>query len=435
MTNDNSQMAKRSKLAPRIALQLYRGAVVLLIAILVRNQHIRLEIDGNLPITLSEVKQFLPNAAALQPDLNSTRTGLDVFDTKKNRIGYALHTLPECRAIKGYAGPTDTLLVFDEKWVLRGVAIRRSADTVTHVHDVAHDPYFLKSWEGKSWDELSGMDLKKAGVEGVSGASLTSMALARGILYRVKRAEDAAAAPPPAVVRTIDYALFAALASALLLAYTPLRGIGWVRGVWQVILIGGVGFLGGQLLALALGGGWTASGVAWRVAPGLALVAAASLLVPWSSKKALYCQYFCPHGAAQEWLHRIAPKFLRMNLHPEVAAGLRWTPGLILLLALGVLLLGLPMDLANLEPFDAYLLRASGWVPIAIAIAGLIVSIFVPMAYCKFGCPTGAILEFVRARGPGDRFGRSDLMGAFLLLASAWIYFDYERIRFWIEGV
>lgn len=419
----------------RVLLQLYRAGIVCALALLVRNQHIRLEIDGGLPITLAEVKPFLPNAAALSPDLTSERKGMDVFDAKDQRIGYTLHTMPECREIKGYAGPTDTLLVFDAAWLIRGVAIRRSADTITHVHDVANDPYFLKSWEGKSWDELAVMDLKKAGVEGVSGASLTSMGLARSILFRVRKATDALAPPPPLIVRAADVGLIIVLVLSLLIAFTRLRGIGWLRAVWQIVLFLGVGILSGQLLALSLAGGWTASGVAWRIAPGLALWSAAALLIPWGTKKALYCQYLCPHGAAQEWLHRFAPKALRVNLRSDVDAGLRWTPGLLLLMAMGVLLLGLPLDLADLEPFDAYLLRASAWVSIAIAGIGLLASIFVPMAYCKFGCPTGAILEFIRARGPGDRFSRRDVMGAVLLVISAWIYWDYARISFWINGV
>ena len=425
----------RAFLARRVALQLYRATVIFSIALLVRNQHIRLQIDGGLPIVLSEVQPFLPGAAALRADLSSGRTGLDVFDAQGRRMGYALHTLPECREIKGYAGPTDTLLVFDDKWLVRGVAIRRSADTITHVHDVAHDPYFLKSWAGKSWSELGAMDLKRAGVEGVSGASLTSMGLARSIVFRVQKADDAQAQPPPMARRWADAGVIGMLLCGLLIAFTPLRGSVWLRAVWQMLLIGGLGLLSGQLLALSLAGGWTASGVAWRVAPALALLAAASLLLPWATKKALYCQYLCPHGAAQEWLHRLAPRAWRVELPAGLDAGLRWTPGLLLLLGLSVLMLGLPFDLAELEPFDAYLLRAGAWVSIVIALLGLLLSIFVPMAYCKYGCPTGALLEFVRARGPGDGFGRRDAMGLMLLAATLWMYVDYERIGAWIAGM
>jgi len=204
---------------------------------------------------------------------------------------------------------------------------------------------------------------------------------------------------------------FFALIAALAIAFTRLRGNTFLRGVWQVVLIAGVGLLNGQLLAISLFGGWSANGIAWRNAPGLSLLAAAALLVPWVSKKALYCQYFCPHGAAQEWIHRVAPRSLRVNLPSSLSAGLRWLPALLLLLTLVVTMLMLPFELADIEPFDAYVAHAWSWT-MGIAIAGLVAAIFVPMAYCKFGCPTGALLEFIRARGPQDRFSRRDVFCA-----------------------
>ncbi len=43
-----------------------------------------------------------------------------------------------------------------------------------------------------------------------------------------------------------------------------------------------------------------------------------------------------------------------------------------------------------------------------------------PQAYCRFGCPTGALLNFVRARGATDRFSRRDAVAlVFVLLAIA----------------
>ena len=98
-----------------------------------------------------------------------------------------------------------------------------------------------------------------------------------------------------------------------------------------------------------------------------------------------------------------------------MTAGLRWLPGLLLAMVLVITILLLPMDLAHLEPFDAYSLRAAGAATLAIAVLGLAASLFVPMAYCRYGCPTGALLEFVRAHGPSDRFGRRDLAAQVVL--------------------
>ncbi|MEJ6524143.1 MAG: hypothetical protein QNL65_08200, partial [Opitutales bacterium] len=48
---------------------------------------------------------------------------------------------------------------------------------------------------------------------------------------------------------------------------------------------------------------------------------------------------------------------------------------------------------AILEPFDGYVWEVAGVVTIAIALISLHTSAFVPMAYCRYGCPTGAMLK------------------------------------------
>jgi len=45
---------------------------------------------------------------------------------------------------------------------------------------------------------------------------------------------------------------------------------------------------------------------------------------------------------------------------------------------------------------------------VVIAVLGLVASVFIPQAYCRFGCPTGALLNFVRSTGSADHWGRRD---------------------------
>src|ERR1043165_2207961 len=384
MSHDSRPVASTQRLR-RIALQLYRAGIIVALAVLVHMHYRRIQIENDSPVKLAEVQSFFPAAAKLTHD--AQHMGIQILDSKNEPLGFAVRTMPVCKDIIGYSGPTDTMIVFDNAKVVRGIVLRYSKDTLIHFRDVQKDRYFMNWWKGKNWDQLAGMDLKKAGVEGVSGATLTSMAVARGIVHRLKHynnEQQAAAAPPPVSIRGADIGLTVALGGALMIAFTRLRGFNFLRGVWQIVLIAGVGMLNGQLLCVALFGGWAASGVAWRSAPALALLAGAALLVPWATKKALYCQYFCPHGAAQEWLHRLAPRRLRIMLPARLAAGLRWMPGLLLVAAVAVTMLVVPFELSDLEPFDAYLLRAASWAAIAIAIAGLIAALFVPMAYCKY---------------------------------------------------
>jgi polyferredoxin len=89
--------------------------------------------------------------------------------------------------------------------------------------------------------------------------------------------------------------------------------------------------------------------VALKAAPGLVLLAAAALLVPWSTRRQIYCHQICPHGAAQQLL------LLRCRWTPpaRLAQALEYIPGVLLAFALLTLLLGWQVNLAALEPFDA----------------------------------------------------------------------------------
>ena len=416
----------------RTALQLYRLAVLVAIAWIVREHHIRLRIEGHAPIELGEVQALFPTAAELRPDAGE-RAGLAVHDAGGQQIGYVLRTSPHTDGIIGYRGWTDTLVAFDPALHVVGVRVRSSQDTRDHVRDVVADRHFLKLWNGKPWDEVARLSPQDAGIEGVSGASMTSLAIAEGIQRRLQAADDALAVVlPPFRIRARDIGLTLVIAAALVLVFTGTYGRQWLRRGFQILVIAYIGFINGDLLAQSLFGGWMQSGVPWRSAPGLVLLMAAALAVPWASGKPLYCQQLCPHGAAQELLSKIAPKRWRITLNKDLAAGLRWLPPLLLGLVVTVCILVLPIDLAHLEPFDAYLLTSAGWATIAIAVVGLVASLFVPMAYCHYGCPTGALLEFLRGRGSDDHFTRRDATAALLVTLAAVLTWKYQAIHAWM---
>ena len=68
-----------------------------------------------------------------------------------------------------------------------------------------------------------------------------------------------------------------------------------------------------------------------------------------------------------------------------------------------------------MEPFDAWILGASAAVPLGLAVVGLAASVFIPQAYCKYGCPTGALLKFVRTTASDEGFTRRDGVALALL--------------------
>lgn len=414
------------------ATRIYRFGVVAAVVWLVHANAVRTKVQGDAPIKPEEVRQLLPNAAKLEPD-PSERMGLFVLDAKGGQVGYALRTSPHADKITGYVGSTDTLVVLDATMKVVGLRIRSTHDTKEHVFEkVAVDENYTTKWNGMTWDQVAAYE-PRVGYDDVAGASLSSMAIANGIKYRFRVAKDAAEAPLPAVRWSWnDLGLVAVLAVAGLFAFTSLRSKAWARRAFQVVLIGYVGFVNGQILSQSLMAGWAVGGVPWRLAPGLALLLAAALVVPWTTRRQLYCSQICPHGAAQELVGRLSRWKLKIPV--GVDRGLRWLPPLLLGLVLFVTMFGLPFSLADVEPFVAYQVWLATAVSVGIAVAGLIVAAFVPMAYCKYGCPTGLVLSFVRSHGRADGFGRRDLGAGLLVLGVLALYLRYDAVHWWIYG-
>ncbi len=403
-------------------LQIYRLAVLVAIAWLVRGHHERLRVQGDWPLTVAEVRVFLKDAHRLRVD-PGPRGGLEVLDASGARIGYAVRTMPDSRGITGYSGPSDVLGVFDAGDKAVGVAIRHSYDTPSHVEDVRMDFLFMERWNGRSWDEIAAItDLAAAGIYGVSGATRTSEAVAKSLSHRLAVAEGREGLERRLSFGWRDAALVAFLGLGCLFAFWKAKRFQRWRWVYSVATIAGLGLWFGDLLAQSLLAGWTESRVPWEATPGLVLLVAAAFLVPWSTGQPVYCQFICPHGNLQRWAMKVLPARWKRPLPDDGKWAARWVPPMLLAGVLGVSFLRLDFDLAGIEPFDAYLLKSAGLATIVVALAGLAVSLYFPMAYCKFGCPTGWLLEFVRKRLGKDRFSERDWIGLGLLAVAGGLY-------------
>ena len=109
--------------------------------------------------------------------------------------------------------------------------------------------------------------------------------------------------------------------------------------------------------------------------------------------KRAYCRNLCPFGAAQEALFFISPAKLEVTPKLQRTAGvIRF---IILVAALWALLFFGLGEAAELEPF-AHLfgrgMSVSLWIYAALALG---LSAFVPRFWCRFFCPTGAMLELM----------------------------------------
>lgn len=361
-------------------------------------------------ITLEEVKALEPLASSLRP-VARIAGAMEVQDAGGAVIGLAVRTSPVTDALIGYKGPTDTLLLLDASGeTLRAIALRKSYDTKRYVGYVTGDRHFLNVFNQRKISDLAVMDFEKEKIEGVSGATETSWAVAEGLKRRAAALVRESAPLPTwwSLVRWRwqDTGHGVVIVSALLMAFGPWRGRAWLRNVHHVLLVIYAGFIAGELLSQALLTGWAAHGTPWRSAPGLVLLAVVALLGPVVTRRQLYCHQICPHGALQQLISRRLKWQWSPGLRAErVLAAIPW---LLLLISLAVAMLALRVDLNAIEPFDAYVFRVAGWAALAIAAGGLLFALVTPMAYCRYGCPTGALFKLLRYAGDADRPGWRD---------------------------
>jgi NosR/NirI family transcriptional regulator, nitrous oxide reductase regulator len=339
---------------------------------------------------------------------------LRMYDNDHNIIGHALRTAPTQDYLHGYQGPTDILIVLDQEAnKVARIRFRKSYDNEEYYERILDTPDWLNLYDGMTLKEILAIDQSK--IEGVSGATHTSWAIADSVSRRLARFESDRE-PPLREIPWRNIALVTLTAGAALFSFTRLRGNLIARTLWQVTVVVLLGIILGDLLSQALLVGWARHGLPFTESWGLLFLAGAALSIPWATGHQIYCHQLCPHGFLQQWLGKLPVKPIKIppRLHKRLAR----LPGLLLIILTSSAIIGASWNLASWESFDAWLWRSAGLATIAIAIVGLVASLFIPLAYCKFGCPTGALFKFLRKSSGAKHFSLRDLIAGLLCLAA-----------------
>ncbi|MFG0331967.1 MAG: 4Fe-4S binding protein, partial [Maioricimonas sp. JB049] len=341
-----------------------------------------------------------------------------VSDAEGKEMGTLVRLSHAADNIVGYHGPTDGFLGVGSDGKAIGLVVGETYDNEPYIDYVREEKYFLNLLNERPLVELAQLDPYEEQIEGVSGATMTSLAVIDGIVAAAREAERIRLLPEPEVrplvdLRTRDIGTAAVVLGGVLIGFTRLRGVWWIRLLWLLLVIGYLGFVNGDMVSQAMLVGWAQSGVPWRSATGLVLLTVAAFLVPFTSRTNLYCSHLCPHGAVQQL---IRPRKRRRSPPRNVRRVLAIVPGLLLVWVIIVAMTHSPFSLVDIEPFDAYVFRIAGWATMTVAVVGLIASAFVPMAYCRYGCPTGALLDWLRLNARSDRLTWRDGLAVGLVL-------------------
>ena len=312
---------------------------------------------------------------------------------------FVVNTRVLAKDVQGYGGPVPLKIHIDKDGRLIAIEAEPNAESPSFF-DRAKE--LFSRWQGKTIDEAMAED-----VDAVSGATFSSKAIIRnvqrGLAYAKQHglADGGKGAQEESAERTVAtgwtlgsiVALIAVLLGAVVPLFTNNRRLHLVQLVVNVVVLGlwtGT-FVSYTLFLRLFAGGVSLSAIGTLAAPLLMLIVA--LLYPLAGRSGHYCAHVCPFGSAQELAGKLSRRKLRIT--PRVLRVLTALRNLLWGVLMALLLTGTCTAWIDYELFTAFIYSsASVWV-IVLAMLFLVLSVWVPRPYCRFVCPTGALLKSV----------------------------------------
>lgn len=312
---------------------------------------------------------------------------------------FVVNTRVLAKDVQGYGGPVPLKIHIDKDGRLTAIEAEPNAESPSFF-DRAKE--LFSRWQGKTIDEAMAED-----VDAVSGATFSSKAIIRnvqrGLAYAKQHglADGGKGAQEESAERTVAtgwtlgsiVALIAVLLGAVVPLFTSNRRLHLVQLVVNVVVLGlwtGT-FVSYTLFLRLFAGGVSLSAIGTLAAPLLMLIVA--LLYPLAGRSGHYCAHVCPFGSAQELAGKLSRRKLRIT--PRVLRVLTALRNLLWGVLMALLLTGTCTAWIDYELFTAFIYSsASVWV-IVLAMLFLVLSVWVPRPYCRFVCPTGALLKSV----------------------------------------
>ncbi len=328
----------------------------------------------------------------------SVAQGSDTLEVQPDGT-FVVNTRVLAKDVQGYGGPVPLKIHIDKDGRLTAIEAEPNAESPSFF-DRAKE--LFSSWQGKTIDEAMAED-----VDAVSGATFSSKAIIRnvqrGLAYAKQHglADGGKGAQKERAERIIAtgwtlgsiVALIAVLLGAIVPLFTNNRRLHLVQLVVNVVVLGlwtGT-FVSYTLFLRLFAGGVSLSAIGTLAAPLLMLIVA--LLYPLAGRSGHYCAHVCPFGSAQELAGKLSRRKLRIT--PRVLRMLTALRNLLWGVLMALLLTGTCSAWIDYELFTAFIYSsASVWV-IVLAMLFLVLSVWVPRPYCRFVCPTGALMKSV----------------------------------------
>ncbi|MFI3302689.1 MAG: FMN-binding protein [Rikenellaceae bacterium] len=287
--------------------------------------------------------------------------------------------------VVGFAGLTP-VNIYVKEGVITKVEALKNEETPSYFSKVLRSG-FLDNWVGTTLSEAANLE-----VDVVSGATYSSRALA----VNINRAVAYGASVEPkgdSLFKFFDIKTILGLVVILMgVVLTFLKRKSKALEVaYMVLNVAILGVWCGSFLSLAQVVSWMSNGFNISLPIALLLVV---VLVPIFGRRGSYCAMHCPLGSAQELLGMVpTPK---ITIAPEINKTLSRVRYYIFMLLMFMMWLGVGLEVMNYELFSVFMVGSASTVVLVLGGVFLVLSLFVKRPYCRFVCPTGAMLTVMQ---------------------------------------
>lgn len=322
-------------------------------------------------------------AEIMQPKQEETTAVEPVEETLSDGTR-VINSASLAKEILGFGGQTP-IKIYIKDDVVQKVEAAENAETPSFWDEVVKAGLF------ESWNGMTLSDAATAKIDAVSGATMSSVS----VIENVARAAQYGAKVKVANnnflsyldLKTILGVLVVLMGALITLKKWKNRKLITLQLVLNIIVLG---FWCGSFLSFSTFTAWAANGINFSLSIITVTMVAVVLIMPLFNHKGSYCHIHCPMGSAQELAGRI--KVRKLKFKPKVNKFLGNLRYYILAALFVIMWCGVGFDLMNYEVFSAFLVSSASIVVLVMAVVFLILSAFTPRPYCRFVCPTGAIL-------------------------------------------
>lgn len=299
-----------------------------------------------------------------------------------------ISTLDLTHNISGYNGPTPLEITLKQD-TIKQITLLPNSET----------PGFIARIEKSSfYDQWIGMTIEKAlavNVETVTGATLSSTAIAKNIYQGLSYAKSKGIAPSSAEGQgkwSPSVAQMAALLVILLGCLAPL----WMRHklyrpIQLLLNVVVLGFWSKSFLSYSLIINFLSNGINLSISLIAVLLLVVAFVFPFLGKNNYYCTWLCPLGSLQELAGRCSKK--KWHPSPKTLKVLRYLRDGIWCLLMVLMCLGIFFQWMDYELFTFFLLQQASWAVVIVTVLFVVLSVVISRPYCRFVCPTGSLFR------------------------------------------